>query len=56
MGHLRPEVNGYVELDAHMSGPLAENVRGRMALRYLDDGGYTENVLPGPDGVSWAAT
>ena len=34
---------------AVISGPLADNLRGRLALRYYDDGGFFENNLNGDD-------
>ncbi|MEM8936588.1 MAG: TonB-dependent receptor, partial [Pseudomonadota bacterium] len=42
-------VNSYQEVQGYISGPLSENVRGRIALKWRDDGGFVENVLPGPD-------
>ncbi|MCG8442435.1 MAG: TonB-dependent receptor plug domain-containing protein, partial [Caulobacterales bacterium] len=44
-------VNGYKEAEGFISGPLADNVRGRLALRWRDDGGYVENLRPGPDSL-----
>ena len=44
-------VNGYYDVEAYVSGPLGDNLRARAALRYRDDGGYVENILPGPDSV-----
>ena len=34
---------------AVISGPLADNLRGRLALRYYDDSGFFENNLNGDD-------
>lgn len=42
-------VNGYQDVEGFVSGALSDDVRARFALRYRDDGGFVENVLPGPD-------
>ena len=36
--------------ETFISGPLADNVRGRVAFLYRDRNGYIENRLSGPDG------
>ena len=35
-----------------VSGPITDSLRGRLALRYYDDGGYFENNLNGDDEAS----
>ena len=42
-------VNDYQDIEGYLSGPLSDTVRGRLALRFRDDGGFVENILPGPD-------
>ena len=42
-------VNDYKDLEGFVSGSLSDNFRGRVALRFRDDGGFVENILPGPD-------
>ena len=44
-------VNGYYDIEGFISGSLTDNLRGRVAVRYRDDGGFVENILPGPDSV-----
>lgn len=38
------------EIEAYVAGPLSENLRGRVAVRYADSDGYVENRLSGPNG------
>lgn len=40
----------FYDLTAHVSGPLGERFRGRVAVRYADSDGYVENRLNGPNG------
>ncbi|HEY7773147.1 MAG TPA: TonB-dependent receptor [Marinagarivorans sp.] len=40
---------GTTELTSVVSGPLTENLRGRIALRKYDDPGYYENTTKGTD-------
>ncbi len=42
---------GNRELEGFLSGPLSENVAGRVAVRFRDKDGYYENRLEGPDGA-----
>ena len=44
-------VNDYQEVEAFVSGGLSDTVRSRLAFRYRDDGGFVENILPGPDSL-----
>ena len=44
-------VGGYEEFEAYVSGPLSENVNGRIAVRYKDKEGFYENRLNGPNGA-----
>lgn len=44
-------VGGYEEFEGYLSGPLSENVNGRIAVRYRDREGFYENNLEGPDGA-----
>ena len=44
-------VNDYQEVEAFVSGGLSDTVRSRLAIRYRNDGGYVENILPGPDSL-----
>ena len=44
--------NNYQDIEGFVSGALSDNVRGRLALRYKNDGGFVENVLPGPDSAN----
>jgi len=40
----------FTEFDGYATGPLGENTRARLALRYADSDGFLENRLNGPDG------
>ena len=42
-------VNSYQDIEGFVSGSLSDNLRARVALRYRNDGGFVENILPGPD-------
>ena len=42
-------VNDYQDIEGFVSGSLSDTARARFALRFRDDGGFVENVLPGPD-------
>ena len=42
-------VNDYQDIEGFISGSLSDNARGRLALRFRNDGGFVENILPGPD-------
>ena len=44
-------VNDYQDIEGFVSGAFSDTARGRLALRYRDDGGFVENILPGPDSV-----
>ena len=44
-------VNDYQDIEGFVSGPLSESTSGRLAVRFRNDGGFVENILPGPDGV-----
>ena len=44
-------VNNHYEVEAFVSGPFNDRARGRLAVLYRDDGGFVENILPGPDSV-----
>lgn len=44
-------VGGYEEFEGFLSGPLSENLNGRIAVRFKDREGYYENRLEGPDGT-----
>lgn len=41
---------GAEELQAYVSGPLSDTLKGRIALRYRDKEGFYMNQLDGPDG------
>ncbi|WOE75354.1 TonB-dependent receptor [Alterisphingorhabdus coralli] len=43
-------VGGTYGYEAYLSGPLTDNLRGRVSAFYRDRDGYIENRLPGPDG------
>lgn len=43
---------GTTTLETAVSNSLSDNVQGRIALKYVDDGGYIENTLSGEDEVS----
>lgn len=40
----------FYDVEAHVSGPLTDSLRGRLAVRYSDSDGYVENRLSGPNG------
>ncbi|MBU2676080.1 MAG: TonB-dependent receptor, partial [Gammaproteobacteria bacterium] len=42
-------VNDYQDIEGFVSGSLTDTVRARLALRLRDDGGFVDNLLPGPD-------
>jgi outer membrane receptor protein involved in Fe transport len=44
-------VGGFEEFEGYLSGPLSENLNGRIALRYRDKEGFYENRLDGPNGA-----
>jgi len=44
-------VGGYEEFEGYLSGPLTENLNGRIAVRYRDKEGFYENRLNGPNGA-----
>ena len=44
-------VGGYEEVEAYISGPLSEDLNGRIAVRYRDKEGFYENRLNGPNGA-----
>ncbi|MBL8550558.1 MAG: TonB-dependent receptor [Hyphomonadaceae bacterium] len=43
-------VGNYQEIQGHVSGPLSDTLRARLAVRYRNDDGYYINRLEGPDG------
>lgn len=40
---------GTYELNSYVTGPLSEDINGRVAVRYYDDPGYMTNTGPGKD-------
>ncbi len=44
-------VGGNQEFEGFISGPLSENLAGRIAVRFRDKDGYYENRLSGPNGT-----
>ncbi|QIB65106.1 TonB-dependent receptor [Kineobactrum salinum] len=54
--YLRGETGSYDrrKIEAAVSGPLADGVRGRLALYYDEDDGWQKNLAL-PDGRRWAA-
>ena len=43
-------VGGQYTFEGYVSGPLADNLRGRLVAQYKDKDGYIDNLAPGPDG------
>jgi len=41
---------GVTGIDGYLSGPLGDNLRGRLAFLWKDKDGYIKNIGPGPDG------
>ena len=44
-------VGGNREFEGYISGPLSDNLNGRVAVRFRDKEGFYENRLEGPDGT-----
>ena len=44
-------VGNNTEFEGYVSGPLSDELNGRLAVRYRDRNGYYENRLEGPDGA-----
>ena len=42
---------GNTQIEGYVSGPLGDQLKGRLAARYRDHEGYYINNLDGPDGA-----
>lgn len=46
------EADEGISVEGAISGPLSDNLRGRMAIKYVDRDGYLKNITTGEDDVT----